>query len=141
MLEIDPMVCPTTTTTTGPNSLSYYYYYYYYFVLHCMCLLCQCWLHVLPLSRISVFMHLLDRSTTSQYRRNFVLHSISLQNDRVDKVCHGVGLEDFKSRGSMPLCWPKMLAPILSSTVFSSLIFSMGWLCGVSVFALLLSSH
>ena len=37
------------------------------------------------------------RSRTSQYRRTFIPHSVSLWNDISDQVFDGVGLEGFKS--------------------------------------------
>ena len=42
----------------------------------------------------------LDRCRTSQYRRNFVPHSVSLWNDLGDHVFDGVGLAGFKSRAN-----------------------------------------
>ena len=38
--------------------------------------------------------------TTSQYRRTFVLHSVSIWNDLSDPVFDGVGLAGFKSRAN-----------------------------------------
>ena len=40
------------------------------------------------------------RCRTSQYRRTFILISVSLWNDLVDPVFDGVGLEGFKSRSN-----------------------------------------
>ena len=40
------------------------------------------------------------RSRTSQYRRSFVLLSVSLWNDLSDPVFDGVGLAGFKSRAN-----------------------------------------
>ena len=42
---------------------------------------------------------------TSQCRRTFIPHSVSLWNDLVDPVYDGVGLAGFKSR-SNAFCWP-----------------------------------
>ena len=40
------------------------------------------------------------RCRTSQYRRTFVPHSVSLRNDLSDSVFDGVGLANFKSRAN-----------------------------------------
>ena len=43
------------------------------------------------------------RCRTSQYRRTFVLLSVSLRNDLSDNVFNGVGLAGFKSRANASL--------------------------------------
>ena len=44
------------------------------------------------------YMYAPPRCRTSQYRRTFVLISVSLWNDLADLVLDGVGLAGFKSR-------------------------------------------
>ena len=58
------------------------------------------------------------RCRTSQYRRTFVLLSVSLWNDLSDPVFHGVGLTGFKSRANtFLLAWFVLssLSPIILS--------------------------
>ena len=49
------------------------------------------------------------RCRTSQYRRIFVLLSVSLWNDLSDPVFDGVGLAGFKSRAKLS-CWHDLLS-------------------------------
>ena len=78
------------------------------------------------------------RCRTSQYRRSFVPLSVSLWNDLSDPVLDGVGLAGFKSRATAFLLARSALS-FLSPTVLSFLP-SVGWLCGVRVFGLIMSS-
>ena len=73
------------------------------------------------------------RCRTSQYRRTFILVSVSLWNDLVDPVFDGVGLAGFKSR-SNAFCWPSC------SLLFNLQLFSLSllflyrlvvWGCGL----------
>ena len=57
------------------------------------------------------------RCRTSQYRRTFILLSVSLWNDLVDPLFDGVGLAGFKSRSNAFLL-AQLLSPFLSSTIF-----------------------
>ena len=60
------------------------------------------------------------RCRTSQYRRAFILFSMSLWHDLADPVFSGVELSGFKSR-PMLIYWPKLIYPFLSSNYFSLL--------------------
>ena len=91
-------------------------------------------------SRGAVIAHLYtfapQRCRTSQYRRTFILLSVSLWNDLSDPVFDGVGLAGFKSRDNA-FYWPSC------SLTFCLLLFSLsllpfyGWCCGVGVFGLI----
>ena len=67
---------------------------------------------------------------TSQYRRSFVLLSVSLWNDLSDPVFDGVGLVGFKSRANAFLLACSALSFLSMLYLFLP---SMGWLCGVGV--------
>ena len=54
---------------------------------------------------------------TSQYRRTFVLLSVSLWNDLADPLFGGVGLAGFKSRANA-FFWSKLLYPYYSLLLF-----------------------
>ena len=76
---------------------------------------------------------------TSQYRRSFVLLSVSLWNSLSDPVFDGVGL--LVSRAEPMLsCWQDLLF-LFCHLLFYLLLPSRGWLCGVSVFGLIECSH
>ena len=57
------------------------------------------------------------RCRTSQFRRTFILLSVSLWNFLVDPLFDGVGLAGFKSRCNVFLL-AQLLSPFLSSTIF-----------------------
>ena len=71
------------------------------------------------------------RRSTSQYRRTFILLSVSLWNDLSDPVFDGVGLAGFKSSAN-PFLFACLLAPFLSPTYFpfSSFILWLVLWCG-----------
>ena len=73
------------------------------------------------------------RCRTSQYRRTFAPHSISLCNDLSDPVFDGVGLAGFKTRA--------ILFFLYVSNFISLFLPSAGWLCGVGVLGLIGCSH
>ena len=70
------------------------------------------------------------RCRTLQYRRTFILLSVSLWNDLVDPLFDGVGLGCFKSRSNAFLL-AKLLSPFLS-TVFPFYSFPL-WVGGVGL--------
>ena len=78
------------------------------------------------------------RCWTSQYRRSFVPLSVSLWNDLSDPVFDCLGLAGFKSR-AMLYCWHDLLF-LFCLLLFYLFLPSMGWLCGVGVFGLRVSS-
>ena len=79
------------------------------------------------------------RCRTSQYRRSFVPHSVSLWNDLSDPVFDGVGLAGFKSRANA-FCWHDLLF-LFCLLLFYLFLPSMGWLCGVGIFGLIECPH
>ena len=65
------------------------------------------------------------RCRTSQYRRTFILLSVSLWNDLVDPVFDGMGLAGLKSR---PFGWPIVALSFFVFNYFPLLFFfSIGW--------------
>ena len=78
------------------------------------------------------------RCRTSQYRSSFVPLSVSLWNDLSDHVFDGVGLVGFKSRANAFLLHDLLFLVCL--LLFYLFLPSMGWLCGVWVFGLIVFS-
>ena len=86
--------------------------------------MCQCRLHAVLRSHIGILKRILAAESV------FPSHAVSLCND----------LADFDRRipraGPMFFYWPKLLYPILSSTIFPFFFFlSTGWYCGAGVLA------
>ena len=78
------------------------------------------------------------RCRTSQYRRTFILISVSLWNDPADPMFDGVGLAGFRSTANGFLLSQAALSLLLSSTIFPFHFFlSIGWYCGAEVFGLI----
>ena len=80
-----------------------------------------------------------SRCRTSQYRRTFVLLSMTLWNDLSD-MC--LMVRDWRVSRAEPMlsCWHDLLF-FWCLLLFYLLLPSIGWLCGVGVFGLIGCSH
>ena len=64
---------------------------------------CQCWLHAVLWSHISICTYAPPRCRTLQYSRTFIPFSVSLWNDLANPVFDGVGQGGFKNRANASL--------------------------------------